>query len=36
MAVHDCMNENEIYVGEISNRRVQKHILHPDEMKTMR
>lgn len=31
MAVHevDCRNENEIYVGEISNWRVQKLILHP-------
>ena len=35
MAVHeiDCRNENEIYVGEISNRRVQKLILHPNQMK---
>jgi hypothetical protein len=31
MAVHeiDCRNENEIYVGEISNWRVQKLTLHP-------
>jgi len=31
MAVHeiDCRNENEIYVGEISNGRVQKLTLHP-------
>jgi hypothetical protein len=31
MAVHeiDCRNENEIYVGEISNWRVQKLSLHP-------
>jgi hypothetical protein len=38
MAVHeiDCRNENEIYVGEISNWRVQKLILHPDQMKAMR
>jgi hypothetical protein len=35
MAVHeiDCRNENEIYVGEISNWRVQKLILHPSETK---
>jgi hypothetical protein len=35
MAVHeiDCRNENEIYVGEISNWRVQKLILHPNQMK---
>src|ERR1700736_3796644 len=32
MAVHgiDCRNENEIYVGEISNWRVQKLSLHPN------
>jgi hypothetical protein len=31
MAVHeiDCRNENEIYVGEISNWRIQKLTLHP-------
>jgi sugar lactone lactonase YvrE len=35
MAVHaiDCRNENELYVGEISNWRVQKIILHPNQMK---
>jgi 6-bladed beta-propeller protein len=35
MAVHeiDCRNENEIYVGEISNWRVQKLILHPNQMR---
>jgi DNA-binding beta-propeller fold protein YncE len=35
MAVHeiDCRNENEIYVGEISNWRVQKLILHPNQAK---
>jgi len=35
MAVHeiDCRNENEIYVGEIGNWRVQKLILHPNQMK---
>jgi hypothetical protein len=38
MAVHeiDCRNENEIYVGEISNWRVQKLILHPNQMKATR
>jgi hypothetical protein len=25
----DCRNENELYVGEIGNWRVQKLILHP-------
>ncbi|MGH9692473.1 MAG: peptidyl-alpha-hydroxyglycine alpha-amidating lyase family protein [Candidatus Acidiferrales bacterium] len=36
MAVHemDCRNENEIYVGEISNWRVQKLILHPEQAKS--
>ena len=35
MAVHemDCRNENELYVGEISNWRVQKITLHPNQMK---
>jgi DNA-binding beta-propeller fold protein YncE len=35
MAVHeiDCRTENEIYVGEISNWRVQKLILHPNQAK---
>jgi hypothetical protein len=25
----DCRNENELYVGEIGNWRVQKLVLHP-------
>jgi hypothetical protein len=35
MAVHeiDCRNENELYVGEIANWRVQKLILHPNQAK---
>ena len=38
MALHeiDCRNENEIYVGEISNWRVQKLILHPGQVRTVR
>jgi hypothetical protein len=29
----DCRNQNEIYVGELTNRRVQKLTLHPEQAK---
>ena len=32
----DCRKENEIYVGEITNWRVQKLTLHPDKVETSR
>ena len=29
----DCRNQNEIYVGELTNWRVQKLTLHPEQAK---
>jgi hypothetical protein len=32
----DCRNENEVYVGEITNWRVQKLTLHPEKVESSR